>query len=32
MSIPLLLHYEKSDGVKDDSRIGHAFLYLDQTG
>ncbi|WP_411261616.1 CS1-pili formation C-terminal domain-containing protein [Serratia marcescens] len=30
MSIPLLLHYEKSDGVKDDSRIGHAFLYLDQ--
>lgn len=27
MSIPLLLHYEKSDGVKDDSRIGHAFLY-----
>lgn len=31
MSIPLLLHYEKSDGVKDDSRIGHAFL-PDQTG
>ncbi|CAI0806845.1 Uncharacterised protein [Serratia quinivorans] len=29
MSIPLLLHFEKNSGVKDDSRIGHAFLYLD---
>jgi hypothetical protein len=29
MSIPLLLHFEKNSGVKDDRRIGHAFLYLD---
>lgn len=29
MSIPLLLHFEKNSGVKDDIRIGHAFLYLD---
>ncbi|MEX0633127.1 hypothetical protein M8494_17945 [Serratia ureilytica] len=32
MSIPLLLHYEKSDGVKDDSRIGHAFSTWIRTG
>ena len=25
MSIPLLLHFEKNSGVKDDRRIGHAF-------
>ncbi|WP_314727836.1 CS1-pili formation C-terminal domain-containing protein [Serratia liquefaciens] len=29
MSIPLLLHFEKNSGVKDDRRIGHAFLYLE---
>ncbi|WBF47766.1 fimbrial biogenesis outer membrane usher protein [Serratia rubidaea] len=28
MSIPLLLHFEKNSGVKDDQRIGHALLYL----
>lgn len=29
ISIPLLLHFEKNSGTKDDSRIGHAFIYLD---
>jgi Mat/Ecp fimbriae outer membrane usher protein len=32
MSIPLLLHYEKNKGIKDDQRIGHALLFLDAQG
>ncbi len=29
MSIPLLLHFEKNSGLKDDQRIGHALLLLE---
>ncbi|WP_431225814.1 CS1-pili formation C-terminal domain-containing protein [Serratia sp. L9] len=29
MSIPVLLHFEKNDTAKDDQRIGHALLLLD---